>query len=62
VSDYYVVQKFGNLKVGEQAEFLFYKKDREVDWNANDLEKKFPPDAIFSLGKWTKGRKLFDEK
>ena len=62
VSNYHVVQKFGNMKVGELAEFLFYKKDRKVDWTAKDLEKQFPPDAVFSNGKWVKGEKLFTKK
>ena len=53
--DFYVVQRYGNLKVGELAELLFYKKDRQIDWNSKELEKQFPPDAIFSTGKWFKG-------
>jgi len=61
-SNYYVVQKFGNMKVGELAEFLFYKKDRKIDWTASDLEKQYQPDAIFSGGKWTKGGELFSKK
>lgn len=55
VSDYYLVQKSGRLQIGSSAEFLFYKKARQIDWKAKDLEKKFAPDAIFSNGKWTKG-------
>jgi hypothetical protein len=61
-SNYYVVQKFGNMKVGELAEFLFYKKDRKIDWTVSDLEKQYQPDAIFSGGKWTKGGELFSKK
>jgi len=43
------------LAVGNFGEMLFYKKDRQIDWSAADVEKSFPPDAIFSLGKWIKG-------
>ncbi len=53
-----VVQRFGQTKPGELAEFFFYKRDRTVEWAAADLEKQFPPDAIFSTGKWIKGEKL----
>ncbi len=54
-SGFYVIQKYDRLKVGEPAELLFYRKDRTIDWAAKDLVARFPPDAIFSLGKWTKG-------
>lgn len=56
VSQFYVVPRFGFMKSGELAEFLFYKKDRTVDFLMSDLEKNFPPDAIFSTGKWIKGK------
>lgn len=58
VTGFYVIQRFGQTKVGELAEFFFYKKDRAVDWASTDLEKQFPPDAVFSTGKWTKGGSL----
>ena len=55
-ADYRVVSRnSSSLKTGDFAELLFYKKSRVVDWKAPDLEKQFPPDAIFSLGKWVKG-------
>ncbi len=54
-SNFYVLQRFGRAAPGELAEFSFYKKDRAIDWAAPDLEKQFPPDAIFSMGKFTKG-------
>ena len=54
-ADFNVVQRNGNFKIGELAELLFYKKDRQVDFTVKDLEKQFPPDAIFSTGKWVKG-------
>ncbi|MBK9527774.1 MAG: hypothetical protein IPO41_05525 [Acidobacteria bacterium] len=61
-SGFNVVQRFGRTKVGELAEFFFYKRDRTVEWAALDLEKQFPPDAIFSGGKWIKGEKLFPRR
>jgi hypothetical protein len=54
--DFYLIPKNGLLRVGAGGEFLFYRKTREIDWTTNDLEKTFPPDAIFSNGKWTKGK------
>ncbi len=53
--DYYVVQRLGSLRVGSMGEFAFYKRDRVIDWAAPDLEKQYPPDAVFSAGKWMKG-------
>jgi len=61
-TDFYLIPKTGLLRVGASGEFLFYKKTRAIDWTAKDLEKVFPPDAIFSNGKWTKGEKLFPKK
>lgn len=54
-SGFNVVQRFGQIKPGELAELFFYSKDRTVDWSSPDLEKQFPPDAVFSLGRWVKG-------
>ena len=54
-SGFNVVQRLGKMKVGELGEFMFYRRDRVVDWNSTELEKQFPPDAIFSGGKWIKG-------
>ncbi len=56
--DFYLIPKNGLLKVGASGEFLFYKKSREIDWATKDLEKTFPPDAIFSNGKWMKNDNL----
>ncbi len=55
-SGFNVFQRLGKLKVGELAEFLFYRKERVIDWRSTELEKAFPPDAVFSAGKWVKGR------
>ncbi len=54
-SGFTVVQRFGVMRNGELADFFFYRKDRVVDWRSVDLEKAFPPDAVFSAGIWTKG-------
>ena len=61
-ADFNVVQRNGSFKVGEPAELLFYKKDRQVDFTSKELEKQFPPDAIFSTGKWIKGEGLVPKK
>lgn len=53
--EFNITNRFQPLKAGSYAEFLFYKKDRVVNWASSDIEKEFPPDAIFSLGKWAKG-------
>lgn len=59
--DYLLVPKTGLLRTGSSGDFLFYRKDKaaKIDFKAKDLETKFPPDAIFSNGKWTKGANLF---
>jgi len=54
VSNYYLVSRLDAIKVGVLSEFNFYRKDRQIDWKAEDFDKKFPPDAIFSGGKWIK--------
>lgn len=54
-SEFYLVPRFGKLRVGEAGEFFFYKKTRQIDWKTPNFESSAPPDAIFSLGKWFKG-------
>ena len=54
-SDFNVTGRFQPLKQGNYGELLFYKKGREVNWASTDIEKEFPPDAVFSLGKWAVG-------
>ncbi len=61
-SGFYVVQRFGRTRTGELAELLFYKRNRTIDWTAVDLENQFPPDAIFSQGKWFKGAGVVPKK
>ena len=50
-----VVHRFSQMRTGQLAEFYFYRRDRVVDFTSSELEKAFPPDAIFSTGKWFKG-------
>lgn len=57
-SEFYVTGRFQAIKPGSYGELLFYKKDREVNWASSDMEREFPPDAIFSLGKWVRGEAL----
>ncbi|CAN5501254.1 hypothetical protein BH10ACI1_BH10ACI1_18840 [soil metagenome] len=54
VSEFYLVPRFPPVRSGTLGEFIFYRKDRTVDWKAENLEKEFPPDAIFSQGRWIK--------
>ncbi len=54
-SGFVTLQRFKSLKAGNLADFLFYRKGRVVDWAAARIEKTFPPDAVFSGGKWTVG-------
>lgn len=61
-SGFNVIQRSGRTRTGEMAELLFYKRDRIVDWTSAELEKQFPPDAIFSLGKWSKGSGVVPKK
>ena len=54
VSEFYLVPKNDSVKLGAASEFLFYKKSRKIDFAAKDLQKQFPPDAVYANGKWTK--------
>jgi hypothetical protein len=54
-SGYIVIQRLGSLRTGDLAEFAFYKSDRMIDWTLPNIEKLYPPDAVFSAGKWQKG-------
>jgi hypothetical protein len=56
--DFNVVVKDGLLRIGSPGELFFYKKARKIDWATADLEKAFPPDAIFRQGKWATGERL----
>lgn len=61
-SNFNVIQRFGKTAPGELAELFFYRKDRVVDWMSADLEKAYPPDAVFSSGKWVKGDRIVPRK
>lgn len=61
-SNFYAVGRFQPLATGSFAEILFYRKDRQIDWAAADLEKIHQPDAVFSLGKWVKGEGVVPKK
>jgi len=52
--DYYVIDPKGDLRTGAEATLFFYLKSRagKVDWDAPDLETRFPPDAVFRAGNW----------
>ncbi|HUQ34071.1 MAG TPA: M14 family zinc carboxypeptidase [Pyrinomonadaceae bacterium] len=54
--DYYVTTPQGELRPGSEGALLFYRKDTagKVDWEASDLETRFPPDAIYRGGEWVK--------
>ena len=49
-----VTSRQGVLRPGAEAALLFYKKERaaQIDWNAPDLEARFPPDAVYRDGEW----------
>ena len=54
-SGYFLTVGEGVLRQGTEAVLLFYRESRarEIDWGANDLETRFPPDAIYRGGKWS---------
>jgi hypothetical protein len=54
VSRFYLIQKSGELRLGSDSEFLFYKKSRKLDWKSPGIAESFQPDAIYANGKWTK--------
>ena len=53
---FYVTTSPGDLRPGGQSALLFYRKDRatRIDWEASDLEARFPPDAIYQSGGWVR--------
>lgn len=62
VSQFYLVPRLDPVRFGTLSEFIFYRKDRTIDWKAENFETQFPPDAIFSGGKWVKGGDLILKK
>lgn len=63
-SNFLLISKSGLLRPGASGDFLFYRKDKaaKIDFASPDFEKNFPPDAIFTNGKWLKGANLFKKK
>lgn len=61
-SAFNVIQRWREMRVGSLGDLMFYKKDRVVDWAASDLERRSPPDAHFSGGRWIKGEGLVPRK
>lgn len=59
---FYVVHRYSSIRPGELAELAFYRRDRAIDWNAADLETRFPPDAILSFGRWIKGEGVIPKR
>ena len=58
-SKYFIYTNDGPIKNGSRSALLFYKKNRKVDWNTENFQEKFPPDAIFFRQQWLKGKELF---
>jgi len=57
-SGFYVSGRMQPVREGNYGELYFYKKSRAIDWTAEELPE---PDAIYSLGQWTKGGELFEK-
>jgi hypothetical protein len=53
---YYVFVMGGDLRVGGEAALLFYRKEKAagINWDAPDLETRFPPEAVFRGGNWVR--------
>jgi hypothetical protein len=53
---YFVVVAGSELRVGGEATLLFYRKDKAkgIDWDAQDLETRLPPEAVFRGGIWVR--------
>ncbi|MGH9942968.1 MAG: M14 family zinc carboxypeptidase [Pyrinomonadaceae bacterium] len=58
--DYYVIDPAGNLRTGAEATLLFYHKSQAaaVNWDAPEIENRFPPEAIFRGGAWVRRGRL----
>lgn len=61
-SQFYVAPRIDRIRVGGPGELLFYKKSRQIDWKSRNLQIDFPPDAIFSHGKWIVGEGVVPKK
>ncbi len=60
--DFYVIGRHQPLVVGGFAEILFYRQDRQIDRGSQNLEQKYPPDAIYSVGRWVMGEGVVPKK
>ena len=58
-SNYYIFTDNGPVRKGSREALLFYRKTRKVNWNIENIQEKFPPDAIFFRQQWLKGKELF---
>lgn len=54
VGGYYMVAANKLILSGSLGTILFYKKTRQINWDAKDLETEYPPDAVFAGGRWLK--------
>jgi hypothetical protein len=54
--DYYVTTSQSDWRLGSEVMLLFYRKDMagKIEWEAADLETRFPPDAIYRGGEWVR--------
>ena len=52
--NYYVTAANGVLRSESDAALLFYRRERatQINWSEPDLEKRFPPDAVYRNGEW----------
>jgi len=55
-------KRFGQTKIGELADFSFIAKTASSTGQRQTWKKQFPPDAVFSGGKWIKGEKVVSKK
>jgi hypothetical protein len=61
-SGFYVTGRKQPVRPDTVGELLFYKKSRQIDWTAADIEKDFPADAVFSVGRFIKGDGVIPKK
>jgi hypothetical protein len=54
--NYFVITASGTTRPGAEAALLFYRRERanQINWLAIDLETRFPPDAVYRNGEWTR--------
>ena len=54
--NYFVITAGGTTRPGAEGTLLFYRRERanQINWSATDLETRFPPDAVYRNGEWTR--------